>query len=133
MGWTCQTIEKHTNSFWMAEKCHDTQLYSFTVVLETPERGWKPTEEKDGRRFIFHSAEGCRRLEEPQRSPNFIYLKKCLLYIFIFFLVWKHEVTLESFLFLLQLTKTHRNKVWPLLTAIILHQDVLKESGEILY
>lgn len=49
MGYTCQTIEKHTNSFQTAEN-------AMTHSCTRPPRG----RGKDGSFYIFHSAEGWR-------------------------------------------------------------------------
>lgn len=72
MGYTCQMILKHTNSFQMAE---NAMTHSCAHIQYARKR-------KAGSFYFytFHSAEGHRRYNEPQRSPNFM-ITKCLLYI----------------------------------------------------
>lgn len=75
MGYTCQTTLKHTNSVQMAENAttHSCTHLQYAWRKKNLIKRVKPNRGKDGRFYIFHSAEGCRRYNEPQRAPNFMY------------------------------------------------------------
>lgn len=102
MGYTCQTILKHTNSVQMAENATTHSCTHLQYACENPAKEGE-TKQRGRREFfyiyiyIFHSAEGCQRYNEPQRAPKPGVVKNvyctsgpCLYFFFFFFLFLRH-------------------------------------------